>query len=70
MYCGHGIVNEVLYVTMESSKVARADGVSKIALSLTPRAVLCVYVVVLKKCLFRAHTVCLTVPQGKVKVPR
>ena len=27
-------------------------------------------IVVLKKCLFRAHTACLTVPQGKVKVPR
>ena len=68
MYYGHGIVIEVLYVAMESLKVASVEGVSKIAL--TPRAVLCVYVVVLKKCLFRAHTACLTVPQGKVKVPR
>ena len=40
MYYGHGIVIEVLYVTMESLKVASAEGVSKIAL--TPRAVLCV----------------------------
>ena len=27
-------------------------------------------IVVLKKCMFRAHTACLTVPQSKVKVPR
>ena len=40
MYCGHGIVIEVLCVAMESSKVARVDGVSKIAV--IPRAVSCV----------------------------
>ena len=32
MYCGHGIIIEVLCVAMESSKVASAEGVSKIAL--------------------------------------
>ena len=40
VYPSHGIVIEVLYVAMESSKVASMEGVSKIAL--TPRAVLCV----------------------------